>query len=70
MRKILTMLVIVLLILIFIILFVVVHEVGYTVFARLLGDPESVFYLYKFEQYSTCLGCNIYDVSKLSWGGN
>jgi hypothetical protein len=57
---------------IYLVSFVVVHEVGHTVLARLLGDPESVFYLVQInrEDGGTCLGCNIYDPSKLSPLGN
>ena len=50
--------------------FVVMHELGHTILARILGDPASTFYLVKLDQSSTCLGCNIYDQSKLSWGAN
>lgn len=51
-------------------IFVVTHELGHTVLARILGDPASTFYLVKIDETSTCLGCNIYDQSKLSWGAN
>jgi hypothetical protein len=70
MRKVLIVSLVILLLPVFIVIFVVVHEVGHTILARLLGDPQSVFYLYKFDEQSTCLGCNIYDPYKLSWGGN
>ena len=70
MRKVLTVVLIVLLIPVFLIAFTVIHELGHTILARLLGDPGSVFYLAKIEKHSTCLGCNIYDPAKLSWGAN
>ena len=50
--------------------FVVAHEVGHTLLARALGDPNSTFYLVKIDEHGECLGCNIYDQTKLSWGGN
>ncbi len=70
MRKVLIIALIVLLIPIFLVTFTVIHELGHTLLARLLGDPNSVFYLAKIEEDTACLGCNIYDQSKLSWGGN
>jgi len=51
-------------------LFVVIHELGHTLTARLLGDPESTFYLVRIEENSTCLGCNISDYTKISPLGN
>ncbi len=50
--------------------FTVVHELGHSILARLLGDPNSVFYLVRIQAHSGCFGCNIYDQSKLSWSGN
>ncbi len=45
------------------------HEIGHTVFARLSGDGEAVYYLYqRFPNGGFCMGCNIYDESKLSTG--
>jgi hypothetical protein len=70
MRKVLLAILIVVLIPVFLVTFTAIHELGHTVLARLLGDPNSVFYLAKFEEQGMCLGCNIYDASKLSWGGN
>jgi hypothetical protein len=63
---------IILLIPVYILSFVVVHEVGHTVLARLLGDPESVFYLVQIDPggEGACLGCNIYDHTLLSPPGN
>ena len=52
------------------VVFTIVHELGHTILARLLGDPGSIFYLYKIEETSACLGCNIYDHTKLSYSGN
>lgn len=52
------------------VVFTVVHELGHTILARLMGDPDSVFYLYKIEETSACLGCNIYNQTRLSYAGN
>lgn len=70
MKKALTIFLIILSIPVFLVFFVVVHEVGHTILARLLGDPDSIFYLAKIDENNFCLGCNIYDPLKLSWGGN
>lgn len=70
MKKALTIFLIVLSIPVFLISFVVVHEAGHTILARLLGDPDSIFYLVNIDENNFCLGCNIYDPLKLSWGGN
>lgn len=70
MRKLFIILLVILLIPVYLVAFTVVHELGHTILARLLGDPDSVFYLARIEGQSYCLGCNIYDPSKLSWGGN
>jgi hypothetical protein len=70
MRKVLIILLVILLIPAFLVTFVVIHELGHTILARLLGDPNSVFYLARIEEHSACLGCNIYDQTKLSWGAN
>ena len=70
MRKALQILLIILLIPVFLVAFTIVHELGHTILARLLGDPNSVFYLVRIEADSGCLGCNIYDQSKLSWSDN
>jgi hypothetical protein len=70
MHKVLQILLIILLIPVFLVVFTVIHELGHTILARLLGDPNSVFYLVKIEADSACLGCNIYDQGKLSWGAN
>jgi hypothetical protein len=70
MRRILNIILYILLIPVFLITFTVIHELGHTILARLLGDPDSVFYLARIEEHSACLGCNIYDPSKLSWGAN
>lgn len=50
----------------FLIGFTVVHEMGHTILARILGDPSSTFYLTKIEESSACLGCNIYDHARLT----
>ena len=48
-------------------LFVMVnfHEIGHTVFARLLGDDSAHYALYEAYGRSTCMGCNLYDSSRL-----
>jgi len=48
-------------------LFVMVnfHEVGHTVFARLLGDDSAHYVLYETQGNQACLGCNFYDSSRL-----
>ncbi len=70
MRKVLRVLLIILLIPVYLVGFTVIHELGHTLLARMLGDPDSVFYLARIEADSMCLGCNIYDQAKLSWGAN
>jgi hypothetical protein len=40
---------------------IIVHEVGHTVVARLLGDGRATFTLYS----SHCIGCNLYDSQRL-----
>ena len=46
-------------------LMVNVHEVGHTVFARLLGDGSAHYVLYQQQGSSTCMGCNLYNSSQL-----
>jgi len=70
MPRFLRILLILLLIPIFLIGFTVVHEMGHTILARILGDPASTFYLAKIEEDSACLGCNIYDYTKLTSSEN
>lgn len=69
-NKLLVFLRVTLFITVYLISFVVIHELGHTLLARLLGDPNSVFYLVRIEKHSACLGCNIYDQTRLSWGAN
>jgi hypothetical protein len=48
-----------------------VHEIGHTVFARLLGDPQATYILSgSMPDGGTCFGCNFYDSNKLSSTGN
>jgi hypothetical protein len=63
-------LLIILLIPVFLFALVIVHELGHTTAARLLGDPGAVFFLADKTEESRCIGCTYYDVSKLSWGAN
>lgn len=48
----------------------VVHEIGHTALARLLGDPDSVFYLVKADGDFACCGFSVFDTAKLSWSDN
>jgi hypothetical protein len=70
MRKTLQILLTILLVPVFLVVFTIIHELGHTILARLLGDPNSIFYLVRIKADSACFGCNIYDQSKLSWGAN
>src|SRR5437868_3645134 len=47
-----------------------VHEIGHTLVARLLGDASAHYVLYESGGHSSCLGCNLYDSSKLSDNAN
>jgi hypothetical protein len=47
------------------------HELGHTLLARLAGDENATYYLYKqFDLDKACVGCNVYDPRKLSDLGN
>jgi hypothetical protein len=70
MKKIMTIVIIIVLVPVYLVLFVVIHELGHTISARLLGDPNSTFYLVQMGAESSCFGCNIYDPMKLSWSAN
>lgn len=63
-------LLIIVLIPVFLLALIVVHELGHTAMARLLGDPSAVFYLVNNDEHSPCIGCTYYDVTRLSWGAN
>jgi hypothetical protein len=63
-------LLIILLIPVFLFALLIIHELGHTTAARLLGDPGAVFYLADKTEQSSCIGCTYYDVSKLSSGAN
>jgi hypothetical protein len=56
----------------YLVVFAVVHELGHTAPARLLGDPEATFYLVRIGPggQGVCLGCAIVDHTKLSAMGN
>lgn len=48
-----------------------VHEIGHTLVAQLSGDRSARYFLYRHDvAHGTCLGCNIYDASRLSYMGN
>lgn len=50
-------------------LMLVVHELGHTLLARQLGDPEARFYLWQSGPGGDwCLGCNIYDEASFAPG--
>jgi hypothetical protein len=49
----------------FLFVMVNVHEVGHTLFARLLGDDSAHYALYQAQGSSACMGCNLYDSSRL-----
>ena len=51
--------------LVFIFVMVNVHEIGHTTVARLLGDDSAHYVLYQVQGRSSCLGCNLYDSSRL-----
>lgn len=70
MRKVLLALLIVLLIPVYLVAYISIHEIGHTIPARLLGDPNAVYYLIKIDQYSQAIGRTDYDIAKLSWGAN
>jgi hypothetical protein len=70
MQRILRVIFVLLYIPIFLVGFGVVHELGHTVVARLSGDPNSYFTLYRSDENSTCLGCNVYDPDRLTRNEN
>lgn len=48
-----------------------IHEIGHTLVAQLSGDHGARYFLYRHDAArGTCLGCNIYDASRLSYMGN
>jgi hypothetical protein len=49
----------------FLFVMVNIHEVGHTVFARILGDDSAHYVLYQAQGQSACMGCNLYDSSRL-----
>jgi len=49
----------------FLFVMVNVHEIGHTIFARLLGDDSAHYVLYQAQGQSACMGCNLYDSSRL-----
>ena len=44
------------------VMMIIVHEVGHSVVARVLGDGRATFILYS----GHCIGCNLYDSQRLS----
>jgi len=49
-----------------------VHEIGHTILARLSGDSHATYALYRLNSNGdlSCIGCNVYDETALSWAGN
>ena len=56
--------------LLFLFVMVNVHELGHTVFARLLGDDSAHYVLYQPGGSGACMGCNLYDSSRIGDLGN
>ncbi len=56
----------VLFVLVFVFVMINFHEIGHTVFARLLGDDSAHYVLYQADGRSACMGCNLYDSSRLA----
>jgi len=56
----------VLFVLVFVFVMINFHEIGHTVFARLLGDDSAHYVLYQADGRSSCMGCNLYDSSRLA----
>jgi hypothetical protein len=52
--------------LVFLFVMINFHEIGHTVFARLLGDDSAHYALYQAYGHGSCMGCNLYDSSRLS----
>jgi len=47
------------------------HEMGHTLAARAGGDVDAMYYLYRNDPHTgTCIGCNVYDETRLSYLGN
>ncbi|RMG87142.1 MAG: hypothetical protein D6712_06160 [Chloroflexi bacterium] len=49
-----------------------VHEIGHTVFAKILGDENAYYMLIRWQPDGNlaCIGCNHYDADELSYWGN
>lgn len=48
-----------------------IHEIGHTIVAQLAGDHNATYFLYHHDPgKGTCIGCNIYDETSLSYFGN
>jgi hypothetical protein len=54
----------------FLFVMVNVHELGHTVTARVLGDNSAHYVLYEARGNSACMGCNLYDSSRLGHAAN
>jgi hypothetical protein len=51
--------------LLFLFVMVNVHETGHTLLARLFGDSSAHYVLYQADGTGTCMGCNLYDSSRM-----
>jgi hypothetical protein len=51
--------------LLFLFVMVNVHEIGHTVLARLFGDSSAHYVLYQADGTGACMGCNLYDSSRM-----
>ena len=48
-----------------------IHEIGHTLVAQIAGDHDARYFLYHHDPgKGTCIGCNIYDETRLSYLGN
>jgi hypothetical protein len=61
-RRVLLVLLMIACVPVIVLVMIIVHEVGHTVLARVLGDGRATFTLYS----SHCIGCNLYDSQRLS----
>jgi hypothetical protein len=61
-RRVLLVLLMIVCVAVITLVMIIVHEVGHTVVARVLGDGRATFTLYS----SHCIGCNLYDSQRLS----
>lgn len=71
MRKVLRVALFVLLAIAALVVALNVHEMGHTLAARVAGDFDAMYFLYRIDpREGTCIGCNVYDETRLSYVGN